>query len=383
MNEISNIHAFEDEDFLHACFVWGMVVVGVFAVCLVPVFMLLGGPADLDAADAGGWMAVVGWIVGLAAISMASFAVHELVHGVFFKLLAPAGAKVTFGANRETAMIYACAEGVVYSRRRYMAVCLAPTVVVTAALALGLRFRAIRCCATWRPACICRAVWATGITCGPFCATAALSPARIRPLACAFSGEEMSMKPLLLHACCAPCSLEPVRLLREEGFEPTICWTNPNIQPHDEWQRRLDELRRWCADGDIELIEAGEDPGALEAGVAPLGADRARRCRSCYALRLAEACRVAQERGFEFVGTTLAVSPYQLSETCNDVLERLAAARGLTPVIRDFRTYYPEATRRSRELGMYRQNYCGCRFSAVEAAMDRARIRDERKAAKK
>lgn len=107
------------------------------------------------------------------------------------------------------------------------------------------------------------------------------------------------MKSLLLHACCAPCSLEPVRLLREEGFEPTICWTNPNIQPRDEWRRRLDELRRWCADGDIELIEAGEDRERWEAGVAPLGADRPRRCRSCYALRLAEACRVAQERGFE------------------------------------------------------------------------------------
>lgn len=130
MNEISNIHAFEDEDFLHACFVWGMVVVGVFAVCLVPVFMLLGGPADLDAADAG----------GLTAVSAASFAVHELVHGVFFKLLAPAGAQVTFGANREAAMIYACAEGVVYSRRRYVAVCLAPTVVVTTAFALGFAF---------------------------------------------------------------------------------------------------------------------------------------------------------------------------------------------------------------------------------------------------
>lgn len=191
------------------------------------------------------------------------------------------------------------------------------------------------------------------------------------------------MKPLLLHACCAPCSLEPVRLLREEGFEPTICWTNPNIQPRDEWQRRLVELRRWCADGSIELIEAGEDRERWEVGVAPLGADRPRRCRACYALRLAEACRVAQEHGFEYVGTTLAVSPYQLFETCNDVLERLAAARGLTPVIRDFRPYYPEATRRSREFGMYRQNYCGCRFSAVEAAMDRARIRDERKAAKK
>ena len=130
MNEISNIHAFEDEDFLHACFVWGMAVVGVFAVCLVPV----------DAADAGGWTAVLGWLVGLAAVSAASFAVHELVHGVFFKLLAPAGAQVTFGVNRETAMIYACAEGVVYSRRRYVAVCLAPTVVVTSAFALGFAF---------------------------------------------------------------------------------------------------------------------------------------------------------------------------------------------------------------------------------------------------
>lgn len=65
--------------------------------------------------------------------------------------------------------------------------------------------------------------------------------------------------PLLLHACCAPCSLEPVRLLMEEGFDPHICWTNPNIQPMDEHDRRLGELRRWCAATGIELIEADED----------------------------------------------------------------------------------------------------------------------------
>ena len=117
-----------------------MVVVGVFAVCLVPVFMLLDGPADLDAAEMCGWTAVVGWMVGLVAVSAASFAVHELVHAVFFKLLAPAGAHVTFGANRETCMIYACAEGVVYSRVRYVAICLAPTVVLTVAFALGFAF---------------------------------------------------------------------------------------------------------------------------------------------------------------------------------------------------------------------------------------------------
>ena len=189
--------------------------------------------------------------------------------------------------------------------------------------------------------------------------------------------------PLLLHACCAPCSLEPVRLLLEEGFDPHICWTNPNIQPMDEHDRRLGELRRWCAATGIELIEADEDFERWERGVAPIGArDRERRCRACYAMRLARACDVAAERGFQHVGTTLAVSPYQLFDTCNSVLERLCLSHGLTPVIRDFRPWYPEATRRSRELGMYRQNYCGCRFSAAEAALDRARLRDERRARK-
>ncbi len=192
------------------------------------------------------------------------------------------------------------------------------------------------------------------------------------------------MTPLLLHACCAPCSLEPVRLLAEEGFEPTICWTNPNIQPTSEYERRLFELRRWCAAEGIALIEAEEDLVAWERSVAPVGAlDRERRCRACYGLRLAEACRVAEREGFEHVATTLAVSPYQLFDTCNEVLERLAAAHGLTPVIRDFRPWYPQATERSRELGMYRQKYCGCRFSAAEAALDRARIREERRAAKR
>ena len=62
------------------------------------------------------------------------------------------------------------------------------------------------------------------------------------------------MTPLLLHACCAPCSLEPVRLLVEEGFEPTICWTNPNIQPVSEHGKRLEELRRWSSDNGIRLI---------------------------------------------------------------------------------------------------------------------------------
>jgi predicted adenine nucleotide alpha hydrolase (AANH) superfamily ATPase len=185
----------------------------------------------------------------------------------------------------------------------------------------------------------------------------------------------------LLHACCGPCSLEPLRLLREEGFDPVICWTNPNIQPLEEHGLRLRTLMSWARDvAQAEVIVAGDDRNAWERGVAPAGFDRTRRCRACYALRLAESCRVARERGFGHVSTTLAVSPYQLFDDCTELLVSLADAHGLTPVVRDFRPWYPQATKEARELGLYRQNYCGCRFSAAEATMERHEARDARKA---
>ena len=193
-------------------------------------------------------------------------------------------------------------------------------------------------------------------------------------------GDARGRIPLALHACCGPCSLEPLRLLREQGFEPTIIWTNPNIQPVAEHELRLTTLRAWAADvAHVDVVVAGDDRDAWERAVAPRGFDRRARCRACYALRLAEACRVARERGFGHVSTTLAVSPYQLFDDCGELLAKLAAAQGLVPVWQDFRPFYPDATRESRELGMYRQNYCGCRFSAAEAAIERHEARDERK----
>ena len=189
--------------------------------------------------------------------------------------------------------------------------------------------------------------------------------------------------PLLLHACCGPCSLEPLKHLREEGFEPTICWTNPNIQPVEEHDRRLQTLLTWAQEeAHVEVIVAGDSREQWERAVAPQGFERDRRCRACYAIRLAESCRVAAERGFEYVSTTLAVSPYQLFDVCEDELVSIAHAHGLTPIWRDFRPFYPEATKESRELGMYRQNYCGCRYSAAEAQIERHEARDARKAAR-
>ncbi len=190
------------------------------------------------------------------------------------------------------------------------------------------------------------------------------------------------MRKIMLHACCGPCSLEPIRMLQKEGFEPVICWANNNIQPASEYDLRLETILSWAQEEGIEVIELPYESEDWEKLVSPNGFDRPSRCRACYALRLSRTCKKAQELGIEYVSTTLAVSPYQLFDTCSEVLQKLAYAHGLTPVIRDFRDHYEIATQRSKDLGMYRQHYCGCRFSAAEAAMEKNERRRQIKAMK-
>lgn len=188
----------------------------------------------------------------------------------------------------------------------------------------------------------------------------------------------MSGTPLLLHACCGPCSLEPLRVLREQGFLPTIVYVNPNIQPHDEYVRRLETLHAWAAGENVEVVEGPYEAERWEREVARYGTNRLARCQACYRLRLEGAATLAAELGCTHMSTTLAVSPYQLFDACGAELGRICARAGLTAVWQDFRPLYPQATTRAKELGLYRQNYCGCRFSAAEAALERCQAREAR-----
>ena len=188
----------------------------------------------------------------------------------------------------------------------------------------------------------------------------------------------MSGTPLLLHACCGPCSLEPLRVLREQGFLPTIVYVNPNIQPRDEYMRRLETLRVWAAGENVEVVEGPYEAERWEREVARYGTNRLARCQACYRLRLEGAATLAAELGCAHMSTTLAVSPYQLFDACGGELGRICARAGLTAVWQDFRPLYPQATTRAKELGLYRQNYCGCRFSAAEAALERCQAREAR-----
>lgn len=136
MHEIGNIRTFEDEAFLHSV---SRVSAAVMAVGIAGAFVLFEvlfpGAAELRRLH--GWGAMVAWIAALLAGTAVSLMVHEGVHGLFFKLFAPRGARVSFGANWKLGMLYACAEGIVYARRHYLVIILAPTVAVTVLLALA------------------------------------------------------------------------------------------------------------------------------------------------------------------------------------------------------------------------------------------------------
>ncbi len=187
---------------------------------------------------------------------------------------------------------------------------------------------------------------------------------------------------LALHACCGPCLLEPFDALVAEGHEVVVVYANPNIHPSEEYARRLGVLVAHAAEAGIEVVELDYDPSRWAAGPGVHGADQKNRCRACYRLRLNDVAEWAAANGFDALATTLTVSPYQDAAAIAEEGARAAEAHGLTYLARDYRERYPDATRRSRELGMYRQNYCGCAPSQAEASAQRE-ARKARRAAER
>lgn len=188
---------------------------------------------------------------------------------------------------------------------------------------------------------------------------------------------ENTPRRLALHACCGPCLLEPYDALAEEAASTVVVFANPNIAPAEEYALRRDTLRAYAADRGIDVVELPYEPDSWSAAVAGC-ADRGERCRACFELRLGQVARWAAENGCDAIATTLTVSPYQDPEAIRAAGTAAAEGAGVRWLDRDFRERYGEATRRSRELVMYRQNYCGCLPSRAEAQADR----DARRAAR-
>lgn len=183
---------------------------------------------------------------------------------------------------------------------------------------------------------------------------------------------------LALHACCGPCLIEPLGALAAE-HEVTVVYANPNIHPMAEYERRRDTLLAWARERGVEVVEVPYDPSLWVEAVSGRAGEPGLRCEACFLMRLRLTADLAAARGMDGVATTLTVSPYQDQDAILDAGEAACAERGVAFVRTDFRDRYQEATRRSRELGMYRQNYCGCVLSMKEAEESRARRREARR----
>lgn len=179
---------------------------------------------------------------------------------------------------------------------------------------------------------------------------------------------------LLLHSCCAPCSSYVLELL-SSYFVVTIYYYNPNIYPKEEFQKRLDEEKRFIQiasfSSPIRIIEGTYDSNLFEQTIQPYQhlKEGSARCFSCYLLRMEQTAQVAAMRHFDYFTTTLSISPYKNSEVINKIGKQLEEKYGVSYLFADFKKKdgYKRSIELSSSYDLYRQEYCGCIYSKKEA----------------
>jgi hypothetical protein len=169
---------------------------------------------------------------------------------------------------------------------------------------------------------------------------------------------------ILLHICCAPCTVFPLQVLRGQGHAVQGYFSNPNIHPFTEFSRRLATLREFAARESLALTV--EEEYGLRDYLRRVVFQEDRRCAICYSMRLEQTARCAAENRFEAFTTTLLYSRYQNHALIRETGEQFARQYGVSFYYDDFRRGWQEGIDRSIALGLYRQAYCGCIYSEQE-----------------
>ena len=172
---------------------------------------------------------------------------------------------------------------------------------------------------------------------------------------------------ILIHACCAPCSSEVLNTLKQHA-DITIYYYNPNTYPYEEYIKRYDEFEKLPYGFDIikedyneqEYLDFVKDYTHLKEG--------SLRCYKCYELRLKQTAKKAKELGFDFFTTTLSISPYKSSKWINELGFKYGEEFDIKFLYSDFKKNdgYKKSIVLSKKFDLYRQEYCGCRFSIEE-----------------
>lgn len=176
---------------------------------------------------------------------------------------------------------------------------------------------------------------------------------------------------LLLQVCCAPCSSAVLERIAS-FFELTILYYNPNISEKEEYEKRLEEVERFVHQEykEIQVLPGRYDPKEFFRAIRGFEQEKegSERCFRCYRLRLEETARLAKEKGFDYFGTTLSISPYKNSQVLNEIGKELEEKYQVSYLYADFKKKngYHRSIELSKQYGLYRQDYCGCIYSKKE-----------------
>ena len=180
-------------------------------------------------------------------------------------------------------------------------------------------------------------------------------------------------KTLLLHACCAPCSSYVIEYL-SNYFDITLLFYNPNIDTIDEYNKRLQELERFVkcfkTKNSVKVVSLGynnQDYLNISSGLEN-EKEGGSRCFKCYRLRLEKSFIYAKKHNFDFITTTLTISPLKNSDVINKIGAELESIYRINYLYSDFKKKegYKRSIVLSHEYNLYRQDYCGCKFSKRE-----------------
>lgn len=167
---------------------------------------------------------------------------------------------------------------------------------------------------------------------------------------------------LLMHTCCAPCSVYCIDELRSRGIEPTLYWYNPNIHPYTEYMARRDCVKEYAQKINVKAVF--EDEYGLDEFCKNVSGNINARCVNyCYLVRLRKTFEYAKANGYDTVTTTLLYSIYQKHDFIKKLMEDLSKKFEIDFLYIDFRKGFWQGHEKAIEQGLYMQKYCGCIFS--------------------
>ncbi len=172
---------------------------------------------------------------------------------------------------------------------------------------------------------------------------------------------------ILLHACCGICSSYPVSFLQDAGYEVVVYFYNPNIYPDMEYQKRLEAERTLCRYFNVQLIEETYEPGEFFDYVKGYEnePEKGLRCDKCFELRLEKTAQKAKELGIREFTTSIVISPHKNFQKLAQIGSEIAERENLNFLAVDFKKKdgFLKTNKIANSLSLYRQNYCGCKFS--------------------